>query len=69
MAQLVHKVNLIWNFVTIVIVFSMQLGFIFLEVGAARRKHSRNVLLKNLIDTIATAMVFWLIGFQFSLDL
>lgn len=51
---------------TILIVFSMQLGFIFLEAGASRRKHSRAVLLKNLTDTVVTAIVFRFIGFQFS---
>ena len=62
-ALLMQKINLIWNFFTVVIVFSMQLGFIFLEVGASRRKHSRTVLLKNLVDTIITAFVFWAVGY------
>jgi ammonium transporter, Amt family len=65
-AQLKQVINLIWNFLTLVVVFSMQLGFIFLEAGASRRKHSRTVLLKNLIDTSTTILCFWLIGFQFT---
>jgi Amt family ammonium transporter len=64
--QLAALIDLIWTFSTVVFVFMMQLGFILLEAGTARRKHSRTVLLKNLIDTIVTAVIFWLVGFQLS---
>jgi len=46
----------------------MQMGFILLEVGVSRKKHSRNVLIKNVEDTIICIMGFWLIGYSLSIN-
>lgn len=46
-ALLQQLTDWIWVFMTIALIFFMQLGFVLLESGAARRKHSRTVLLKN----------------------
>jgi ammonia channel protein AmtB len=47
----------------------MQLGFVLLEVGSAREKHSRTVLLKNILDTIISALCFWIFGYYLSVGL
>jgi ammonia channel protein AmtB len=49
-------------------IFNMQMGFILLEVGVSRKKHSRNVLLKNVFDTLISIFSFWLIGYGLSID-
>jgi Amt family ammonium transporter len=49
-------------------IFNMQMGFILLEVGVSRKKHSRNVLLKNIIDTLVCIFGFWFIGYGLSIN-
>ena len=41
----------------------MQLGFALLESGFARRKNSKNILIKNVFDACVCVLCFWLIGF------
>ncbi len=41
----------------------MQLGFALLESGLARRKNSKNILIKNVFDACVAVVCFWLIGF------
>ena len=43
-------------------IFLMQAGFGMLEVGAVRVKNTRNILLKNLLDTCIGACVWWVLG-------
>jgi ammonia channel protein AmtB len=43
------------------------MGFLLLEVSVSRKKHSRNVLLKNLIDTFVSSLGFWIVGYHFSI--
>lgn len=47
-------------------VFLMQAGFVLLEVGSSRQKHSRTVLFKNILNSIATCLAFWIVGFPLS---
>ena len=49
-------------------IVNMQLGFILLEVGMARFKNTRTILMKNLIDTFVSAIVFWLMGYGISVQ-
>ena len=49
------------------LIFNMQMGFMMLEVSVSRKKHSRNVLLKNLVDTFVCSLGFWLVGYHFSI--
>ena len=44
-------------------IFLMQAGFGMLEVGAVRVKNTRNILLKNLLDTCIGACVWWVLGY------
>jgi Amt family ammonium transporter len=61
-------IDLVWLFVVVIMIFNMQMGFILLEVGVSRKKHSRNVLLKNMIDTLVCILGFWLIGYSLSIN-
>ncbi len=60
--------DLVWLFVVLIMIFNMQMGFILLEVGVSRKKHSRNVLLKNIIDTLVCIFGFWFIGYGLSIN-
>jgi Amt family ammonium transporter len=44
----------------------MQVGFIALETGSGRAKNVRNILLKNLLDTMLTAICWWAVGYAFA---
>jgi Amt family ammonium transporter len=44
----------------------MQVGFIALETGSGRAKNVRNILLKNLLDAMLTALAWWAVGFAFA---
>lgn len=48
------------------LVFFMQVGFIALETGSGRAKNVRNILLKNLLDTMLTALCWWAVGYAFA---
>lgn len=48
------------------LVFFMQVGFIALETGSGRAKNVRNILLKNLLDTMLTALCWWAVGSAFA---
>ena len=50
-------------------IIMMQIGFAVLEVGSVRQKNTSNILLKNVIDTMAGAIVFYFIGFSLMSDL
>lgn len=44
----------------------MQVGFIALETGSGRAKNVRNILLKNLLDAMLTAIAWWAVGYAFA---
>ncbi|KAK3284031.1 ammonium transporter [Cymbomonas tetramitiformis] len=51
--ELWDLIDFIWILVSAVLVLNMQSGFCFLEVGLARSKNGKSVLLKNVFDCIA----------------
>ncbi|NER04504.1 MAG: hypothetical protein F6K17_18780 [Okeania sp. SIO3C4] len=52
-----------WLLLAGVLVFFMNAGFAFLEVGLCRSENSINVLAKNLIVFCVAAIAFWMFGF------
>jgi Amt family ammonium transporter len=44
-------------------IFTMKLGFALLEVGSVRAKNTSNILLKNVLDTVAGALIYYAIGY------
>jgi ammonium transporter, Amt family len=55
--------DLTWILVAAGLVLLMQIGFLLLEAGAARSKHSINVALKNAVDFMIAAAMFWVVGY------
>lgn len=53
----------VWTILAAALVFLMQAGFLMLEAGASRSSSAINVAMKNLIDFIIAAMMFYLVGF------
>eukprot|EP00746_Dinoflagellata_sp_MGD_P158445 gnl/MRDRNA2_/MRDRNA2_86471_c2_seq1.p1 gnl/MRDRNA2_/MRDRNA2_86471_c2~~gnl/MRDRNA2_/MRDRNA2_86471_c2_seq1.p1 ORF type:complete len:657 (-),score=105.88 gnl/MRDRNA2_/MRDRNA2_86471_c2_seq1:205-2175(-) len=52
-------IETVWYAHSIVLVFSMQIGFALLESGSVRRLNSKSVLLKNFID-VPISILVWL---------
>ncbi|GIL84317.1 hypothetical protein Vretimale_15936 [Volvox reticuliferus] len=48
------------------IVFFLQVGFVSLEVGYGRSKNVKNILLKNTVNILLCAIVWWSVGYAFS---
>ena len=40
----------------------MQCGFALLEAGSVRLKNTKNILLKNVVNTCLSALTWWAIG-------
>ena len=51
-------------FISAVLVFIMQPGFMLLEAGSVSRKNAINNLFKNLIDFAAGGLIFWAVGYM-----
>jgi len=51
------------------LVFLMQAGFATLSAGSIRQKNVKNILLKNLLDACAGAIIWYLIGYGFAYDI
>ncbi|KAJ8602313.1 hypothetical protein CTAYLR_007709 [Chrysophaeum taylorii] len=49
-----------------VLVFLMQAGFACLEVGSVQVKNTKNILLKNIFDASAAAILWWSVGHAFA---
>ena len=43
----------------------MQVGFALFEVGSVREKNVANVLVKNIVDTVCGALIFYFVGYGF----
>lgn len=63
-AVLLHQqaIDMIWLILAAALVFFMQAGFALVEIGMTRAKNSGNIIMKNLMDFSAGAVVFWAIG-------
>ncbi len=46
-----------------VMILAMKLGFALLEVGSVRVKNTSNILLKNVVDTVTGALIYYAIGY------
>ncbi|XP_063682229.1 ammonium transporter 2-like isoform X3 [Bolinopsis microptera] len=44
----------------------MQLGFTFLEVGSVRVQFTKSILMKNMVDMIISAIMYFAVGFGFA---
>ena len=53
----------VWIIVAAALVFLMQAGFALLETGLTRAKNAANIIMKNVMDASAGAIVFFCVGF------
>ena len=56
-------VDYVWVLVCAFLVFSMQLGFAFMESGFCRAKNAVNLMMKNLMDYVIGSLVFFVTGY------
>ena len=54
--------DMIWLILSASLVFFMQAGFAMVETGLTRAKNASNILMKNLMDFSAGAVIFWAFG-------
>jgi ammonium transporter len=59
----VRAVDIAWLLICAALVLFMQAGFTALESGLVRSKNSINVAIKNFVNFLIAASLFWLFGF------
>ncbi|MEO0560354.1 MAG: ammonium transporter [Bacteroidota bacterium] len=57
------NLDYVWVIAAAALVFLMQAGFALLETGLTRAKNAANIIMKNVMDASAGAIVFFLVGF------
>lgn len=58
-----NNLNTVWTSIAAFMVFFMQAGFAFVEMGMTRAKNSINIIMKNLMDFSVGSILFFFIGF------
>src|SRR5262245_44772449 len=58
-----EPVDIAWLLICAALVLIMQAGFTALESGLVRSKNSINVAIKNFVNLLVAASVFWLFSF------
>mgnify|MGYP006279663643 CR=1 FL=1 len=61
--QVQTNLNYVWTILAAALVFFMQAGFALLEAGFSRAKNAVNIIMKNVMDASAGALVFFTVGF------
>ncbi|HET6508363.1 MAG TPA: ammonium transporter [Baekduia sp.] len=59
-------INTIWVMVAGLLVFFMQAGFAFLEIGFSRGKNSGTIIAKILVNLAIASIMYWAVGFAFA---
>jgi Amt family ammonium transporter len=59
-------INSMWVIVAGVLVFFMQAGFAFLEIGFSRGKNAGTIVAKILVNFSIAAILYWAVGFAFA---
>jgi Amt family ammonium transporter len=59
------SLDVIWLFIGSILVFIMQIGFACVETGLTRAKNATNITMKNVMDFMFGAIVYWAIGWGF----
>lgn len=63
--NIIVQIDTIWLFIGSFLVFFMQAGFALVESGFTRSKNAANLIMKNLLDFAAGALLYFAIGFGF----
>jgi Amt family ammonium transporter len=59
-------INSIWVILAAVLVFFMQAGFAFLEIGFSRAKNAGTIVAKILTNFSIASLAYWAVGFAFA---
>jgi ammonium transporter, Amt family len=62
-AEKTSELNMVWVAVACVLVFLMQAGFMFLEIGFSRQKNAGTGVAKILINFAIVTIAWWAIGY------
>ena len=62
-ASVQTSLDYVWVTLAAALVFFMQAGFALLETGLTRAKNAVNIIMKNVMDASAGALVFFAVGF------
>ena len=54
--------------ISAIMILLMQVGFALFEAGSVREKNVANVLMKNIIDTMCGALIFYIAGYGLMKD-
>ncbi len=57
------NLDYVWTIIAAALVFFMQAGFALLESGFSQAKNAVNIIMKNVMDASAGALVFFTVGF------
>lgn len=57
------NLDFVWVVLAAILVFFMQAGFALVETGLTRSKNAVNIIMKNVMDCAAGALVFFAVGF------
>jgi len=57
-------INNVWMMICTALVFFMNLGFAFLEIGLTRQKNTLNILFKNIFIITVGLLLYCLVGFN-----
>jgi ammonium transporter, Amt family len=61
--ELEQHLNTVWTCLAAFMVFFMQAGFAFVEMGMTRGKNAINIIMKNLMDFSVGTLLYFLVGF------
>ena len=56
-----------WTIITGTSIFSMMIGFAFLEAGSVRKKNTHIVFYKIMLHCLVIVLAYWFFGYAFSL--
>lgn len=59
-------INSMWVIIAGVLVFFMQAGFAFLEIGFSRGKNAGTIVAKILVNLAIASILYWAVGFAFA---
>ena len=65
-ADLINAVDIVWILSTGFLIFWMQTGFLVLEAGTVRITSAQNIVMKNILDILISAVAYWILGYGFS---
>src|SRR3954467_14193362 len=57
------ELDMVWVAVACVLVFLMQAGFMFLEVGFSRQKNAGTGVAKILVNFAVVTLAWWAVGY------